>query len=241
MRTKRRLHLSLYYEIRNILVREGYLVSSQGETLDNVSGSVYQANHSDWVYQDLTSYPVKVYDDGVLVEESRYRRDFREGKIVFTSYEPGGEVSLDYTYNQINMRQAYPPQDSLSIDDLPLFVIVPQDVPRYPMALGAKLHQSDYNFRVDFLGQTLGQMEDVTEAIEEWLLEDPIFYEQSFSSGFPLLDDGEINSDYSKDQYRKYHKQEVRGTPFIAEGTTKVERFRYAIDFILMNYKNYLK
>ena len=238
MRTKRRLHLSLYYEIKNILVREGFVASVQGEELQRVSDNLYRAQHNDWVYQDLSKYPVNVYNNGVLVSEEYYTRDFRNGTIQFTISDLG-IVTCDYTYNQIKMRQAYPPQDTLKIEDLPLLVVVPRNVPRYPMAIGGQIHQSEYNFTIDFFGQSLGQMEDVTDALEAWLLETPEFYERSFSSGFPLLDNGEINPDYADDQFRKYYKVEVTGTPFIAEGMSDVEKFRYAIDFILMDYRNF--
>jgi len=239
MGSKRRIHLSVYYGIKNLLVRDGYVAPKAGDPLTKISSLVYRASEDDWVYQDLNKYPVKVYDNGSLIDESYYYRDFREGKITFTDYTPQGAITADYYYHQINMRRSYPDKETFTENDLPLIVVHYRGVPYEPFALGAQIERADHRFTIDIFAKSQGQMQDLAETIENWLLETPNLGEMAFSSGFPLLDNGEINPDFDDSTILEYHKQDINGVPFIAEGLTKMERYRYAIDFTLTSFKNY--
>ena len=239
MKTKRRLHLSIYYYIKDLLVREGYIAQKAGDSLDKVSSLIYKASEDDWVYQDLNKYPVKVYDNGSLVDESFYTRDFRSGQITFSNYTPQGVITADYYYHQINLKRSYPDKETFSEDDLPLIVVHYRGVPYEPFALGAQIERADHRFTIDIFAKSQGQMQDLSDLAEAWLLEDPNLGEMSFISGFPLLDNGEINLNFDDSIISYYHKQDISGVPFIGEGLTKVERYRYAIDFILTSFKDY--
>jgi len=239
MDTKRRLHLSIYYYIKNLLVEKGYIAQKANDVLKQVSSAVYKASKDDWVYQDLNKYPVRVYDNGSLIDESYYSRDFRGGQITFSNYTPQGTITSNYYYHQINLRRGYPHKETFSEKDLPLIVVYYRGVPYVPFALGAQLERADHRFTIDIFAQSQGQMQDLSDLIESWLLETSELGEMGFASGFPLLDNGEINTSFDSGIVLKYHKQDVSGVPFFAEGLTKMERFRYAIDFSLISFKNY--
>jgi len=240
MNDKRKLHLSLYYHLKNLFVDQGYIAQSKNEELTLLDGKTYQASNDDWVYQNASKYPVTVYDNNIEVDPINYTRNFIKGTITFNdTYTIQGTITADYYYNQIHIRDAYPPKESFSVSDLPMAVIIPGQVPREGAFLGSTAYWNRYNYDIDFFGRTNSEMQDVTDDIESWLLHNTLIHQLNFASGFPLLDTGEINTLYSSGVEYSLYRRDVISVPFIAEGATEVERYRTAISFVLEDVRRF--
>ena len=240
MNNKRKLHLSLYYHLKNLFVDQGYIARSKSEALTLLNGKTYQATNNDWVYQNTSKYPVTIYDNGIQISSSNYTRNFINGTITFiNSYVIQGTITADYYYNQIHIRDAYPSKESFSVADLPVTVIIPGQIPREPAFIGSTAHWNRYSYDIDFFGKTKSEMQDVTDDIESWLLHTTLIHQLNFASGFPLLDTGEINTLYSSGVEYNLYRKDVISVPFIGEGITEVEKYRTAISFVLEDVKKY--
>lgn len=117
---------SLYYYIKDsILFEGGYIYSEVGATLTANAdvAKQYDSGYKNWVYKDLTTYPVNVYDNSVLVTTSNYTIDFRNGAIKFiNAYTVTGPIAADFSHDIYDISVGWR-QDLFATTELPFIVI----------------------------------------------------------------------------------------------------------------------
>ena len=237
MRDKNLIKKSLYFHIRKWLTEGRFVFKISGETLKQESSKVYSAAHNDWVFEDLANYPVKVYDDGDEVDSSSYSRNFIQGIVTFVNdYSIQGSITADYSYLQINLRQRYPEEDKFQYSDLPLLVIGIAGSPMQSLRLGGD-KRLIHDCQVDIFARSDDEKDELQNLIEDKLRDNPNFEEINLNQGFPLTENGEINSNYTKPIKKYLNVKEVDSRPILVAKPTKKERHRILITFNLFELR----
>jgi len=237
MRDKNLIKKSLYWYLRKWLVDGGFVVKITGETLSQESSKIYNAAHDDWVFEDLTNYPVKVYDNGNEVNLSNYSRNFLRGKITFSdSYSIQGTITTDYGYLQVNLRQSYPEDAEFQYINLPLLVIGIAGSPMVSLRLGGD-KRLIHDCQIDIFARSDDEKDELQNLIEDKLRDNPNFEEIDFNQGFPLTENGEINSNYTEPIKKYLNVKEVDSRPILVTKPTKKERYRILITFNLFELR----
>jgi len=237
MRDKNLIKKSLYFHLREWLMEGGFLIGITGETLLEVATKIYSAAYDNWVFEDLITYPVTIYDAGNEVSPSNYTRNFLLGVITFaTGYTIQGTITADYTYLIPNLRTMYPDEEEFKYIDLPLLVSGIAGSPMISLKLGGD-KRLIHDCQVDIFARHDDEKDELQNLIEDKLRDNPNFEEIDLNQGFPLTGNGEVNSNYTKPIKKHLNVKEVNSMPILVAKPTMKERHRILITFNLFELR----
>lgn len=237
MRDKNLIKKSLYFHLRGWLREGGFLIKVTGETLREVNTKIYSAAHDDWIFEDLTTYPVTIYDAGNEVSSSNYTRNFLLGVVTFSdSYSIQGTITADYTYLIPNLRAKYPDEEEFKYINLPLLVLGIAASPMTSLRLGGD-KRLIHDCQIDIFARYDDEKDELQNLIEDKLRDNPNFEEINFNQGFPLTGNGEVNSNYTKPIKKYLNVKEVNSRPILITKPTIKERYRMLITFNLFELR----
>ena len=237
MQRTRLVDLSLYYYIKDsILVQNGYIYNRAGAILtQDVNDQLkYVSDINNWVYVDLVSYPVVVYDGGVVVDASNYTINFVDGNITFSGYTPTGIVTADYSYDIYKMQVEWT-DDIFDRNDLPFILI--ESMPDYTEGFqigGGKRQVLSYRIQVFDLSDP--ESKDITDLLDDYL--DHYLPIINYNDGMPLNFDGSKNTSFSNvTQFQSNAESSTGSSTFIRTPTpTEKEEHRRQIMIDVDNY-----
>lgn len=237
MRDKNLIKKSLYFHLRKWLMEGGFLIEITGETLLKVGTKIYSAAHDDWIFEDLVTYPVTIYDNEVEVSSSNYTRNFLLGIVTFSdSYSIQGTITADYTYLITNLRAMYPDEEEFKYINLPLLVLGIAGSPMTSLKLGGD-KRLIHDCQVDIFARHDDEKDELQNLIENKLKDNPNFEEIDLNQGFPLTGNGEVNPNYTKPIKKYLNVKEVNSMPVLVTKPTMKERYRILTTFNLFELR----